>query len=238
MENQKVSLNLPEGTNEFVVREGKALELKHPKGINISGTLGAPHQFFEGKKPNAIESHIQVFNDRGEIVLHILDTDPHCETVISGKLTRDSILEQFQLNTDKRWTIAEFLKFIKTMRFYFADKEEHKNLVESIQKWSVKVERVIVEHNDHSGNSNYQLETKVRAIEGLKNTFNLSIPIFQGYEKKKFAVEIGLDPKNVEVLLYLISDELIELEIGVREKLIKSELDKFKDFPCSKVVVS
>jgi hypothetical protein len=128
------------------------------------------------------------------------------------------------------------------MRFYFADKAAQTKLVQSLQKWSVKVERVINEHNDNKGNSNFQLETKVQQSasgeDGLISKFDLLIPIFQGYAKQKFTVEIGLDPKNTAVMLYLISDELIELEIGQREKLIQDELNKFDDFECSKVVLS
>jgi hypothetical protein len=74
--------------------------------------------------------------------------------------------------------------------------------------------------------------------DGLITKFDLLIPIFQGYSKMKFTVEIGLDPKNTTVQLYLISDELIELEIGQREKLIEDELKKFDYFKCSKVVLS
>lgn len=236
MENLQINVTPPH--SEIIIREGEALPAKAARAINISGTLAAPYQFYEGKHPIAIFSHIQIRKDKGQIELHIQDTDPYTEHVIKGSLTPDSILQQFAINTDKRWTIAEFLKFIKTMRFYFADKAAHAKLVESIQKWSVKVERVINEHNDNKGNSNFQLETKVHSVDGLVSMFDLYIPIFQGYDKMKFTVEIGLDPKNTSVMLYLISDELIELEIGQREKLIASELSKFDDFPCSKIVVS
>ena len=113
--------------------------------------------------------------------------------------------------------------------------ERQRNL---FQKWQIAVERVITEFNDQKGNSDFRLETKVREVAGMVSLFDLNISIFQGYEKLKFTVEIGLDPKNTAVMLYLISDDLIELEIGQREKLIDSEMEKFNDFPCSKVVIS
>lgn len=236
----KVVLSPAQGDNEFTIRKGDALPAKADKSIIIDGTLGAPFQFLTGKDgvfPNKM-IHLQIFRDKGKLVLHMGDFDPYTEHVVTGSLKRDSVLEGFAINTDKRWTIQEFLKFIKTMRYYFADPSQHAKLVESIQKWSVKVERVIVEHNDNKGNSNFQLETKVQAVEGLISKFDLNIPIFQGYSKYKFTVEIGLDPKNTAVQLYLISDELIELEIGVREKLINEEVSKFDTFSFSKVVVS
>jgi hypothetical protein len=232
-----MKINLTTEQKEIVIRKGTALEPKAEKSITIKGTLQAPFQFLDGKNPDPAKSHILIAADKGEIVLHIQDTDPYTEHVITGKLEQDSILKLFAINSDKRWSVQEFLKFIKTMRFYFSDKSAHQQLIESLQKWSIKVERVITEHNDNKGNSNFQLETKVREVE-LISKFDLTIPIFQGYEKMKFTVEIGLDPKNTAVQLYLISDEMIELEIGQREKLISSELAKFDSFACSKVYIS
>lgn len=231
-------LNLTVTGNDITIRQGDALPAKADKSIVINGTLAAPSQFLAGKRPEAIQSHIQIAKDKGKITLHIQDTDPHTTHVITGELKRDNILEQFQINTATRWTVAEFLKFIKTMRFYFSDRAAHGALVAALQKWSIAVDRVITEFNDNKGNSDLRLETKVRSVDGLINNFDLNIPIFQGYDKSKFTVEIGLDPKNTAVMLYLISDDLIELEIGQREKLIETELAKFDGFLCSKVFVS
>lgn len=238
IEKEKLNLHLTTEQKEVIIRQGEALQARSPKSIVLNGTLQAPAQFKEGKDLDPRSSHILIMNDKGTIELHVQDTDPYTEHVIKGALTRDTILSGFGINTDRRWTIRDFLKFIKTMRFYFADRSAHNSLVESIQKWSVKIERVILEHNDNKGNSNFQLETKVQAVEGLVSKFDLNISLFQGYPKVKFTVEIGLDPKNTEVQLYLISDDLIELEIAQREKYIQAELDKFKDFMCSKIMIS
>lgn len=238
MSNENLSLHLTTDQKEVIIREGEALPPKAPRAIIINGTLLAPYQFKEGKDLNPRDCHIQVKKDQGIIELHVQDTDPYTEHVIRGSLTKDSVLALFGINSERRWSIRDFLKFIKTMRFYFADKGAHSALIESIQKWSVKIERVITEHNDQKGNSNFQLETKVQAVEGLVHKFDLTVSIFQGYPKAKFTVEIGLDPKNTEVQLYLFSDELIELEIGQREKFIYDELAMFGDFNCSKIQVS
>lgn len=238
MNDKDLSLHLITEQKEIVIRQGEALVAKAPRAIILNGTLQAPAQFKAGKELDERACHIRIENDKGIIELHVQDTDPYTEHVIRGMLTKDSVLGLFRINTDSRWPIREFLKFIKTMRFYFFDKAAHSALIESIQKWSVKIERVITEHNDQKGNSNFQLETKVQAVEGLVHKFDLNLSLFQGYPKAKFTVEIGLDPKNTEVQLYLFSDELIELEIGQREKFIEIELSKFNDFNCSKVVIS
>lgn len=239
MKSEEPTLHLTTQSNDFTFRHGDALPAKAPKSINIDGTLPAPFQFLQGKKSilTEAETHLQIFKDKGKLVLHMRDTDPYTEHVITGSLKRDSVLELFKINTDYRWRVSELVKFIKTMRYYFSSADEHKKLLENLQKWSVKIETVIKEHNDQSGNSLLMLEKKVNDID-LSRMFNVELPIFQGYEKKKFKVEIGLDPKNTSVELYLISDELIELEIGFREKLITEELAKFDEFKFSKIVVS
>lgn len=242
-----INLHVAAGVTELVVRQGEALKQGHEQPINLNGTLQAPWQYLEGKliktiPPQPGDCHIEIEKYEGRISLIVDDQHPFKRSIIVGSLQADYILQAFKINSDHRWTIQEFLKFVKTMRFYFADRAAHGALITSLQKWQVKVERVITEHNDNKGNSNFQLQTKVEQSvsgdSGLISKFDLLIPIFQGYHKWKFTVEIGLDPKATSVMLYLISDDLIELEIGQREKLIADELANFKDFPCSKVVLS
>lgn len=237
MENLELTLNGDQ--KELIIRTGDAEEIVHHKGIKITGTLSAPFQFFEGKKANlkAEDCHIQIKNDTGVISLFVNDTDPHTETVIVGYLKKDVALESWRINTEKRWTIQEFLKQVKTQTFYFSDRSERNALVDSLQKFNASVTTTIQQHNDNTGNSLALLEKKINGIE-LKNKFSLTIPIYQGYAKQKFTVEIGLDPKSNSVDLFLISDDLFTLEIENREALVEVEIANFKDFNCSKVFLS
>jgi len=244
---KEITVNVTAQGNELIIRQGEALDVSHKSPITINGTLEAPYQFYAGKKGNGEfepnDCHIEIQKNKGIITLIVNDQHPFSKSVITGSLTPDSDLKKFQINSDThRYTIADFIKFIKQFKFYFADKTAHANLVQSLQKWSVKVERVINEQNDGKGNSNFQLQTKVQQSangeDGLIQKFDLLIPIFQGYGKQKFTVEIGLDPTSTLVKVFLISDELFELEAVHREKLIQDEIDKFSEFPCSKVVLS
>lgn len=233
-----MKLNLTTEQKDITIRKGDALPPKAPQSISIDGTLGAPAQFLAGRgKIDEQNAHLRIYKDLGKLELFIQDTDPHTTHKITGSLKRDSILNGFAINSDKRWAVADFLKFIRTMRFYFPDKEQHASLIQSLQTWSVGITRVIQEHNDNTGNSKYLLETKIRDVK-LLTKFKIELPIFQGFAKHVFTVEIGLDPKAVTVDLYLISDELIELEIGVRESTIEAELKNFDQNTFAKVIVS
>lgn len=236
-ESESTQYNITPTGNELTIRHGEAEKIVHPKGINLTGILAAPYQFYEGKKPEPGQCHIQIKKDVGTISLFILDTDPHSSSIINGQLSKDGYFKEWGINTEKRWTVPAFLKHIKMQRTFFTEKSECDAMVQSLQNWNAKVELVIKNHNDNSGNSLSLLERKVSEVE-LKTKFSLTIPIFQGYPKQKFTVEVGLDPKSSSVDLYLFSNDLFEIEINHRESLIESELSKFKDFPCSKVVIS
>ena len=241
--NKDLTVNLTGEQKEIVLRTGNALEPRAPKAINITGTLPAPSQFKAGKELDPKGCHLQINFANGTIELHVQDTDPYTEHVIKGALTSNVDLKKFKINdTAHRWSVAEFLQFIKPLKFFFADRSLHQKLVLALQKWSVKVEKIINEHNDNKGNTNYQLMTTVNnsamGEDGFPQKFDLLIPIFQGYPNVQFTVEIGLDPNNATVKLFLMSDQLVELEAGFKEKLLAEELAKFEDFPCSKIVLA
>ena len=225
------------GPGEYIIRKGDADIIKHQKSITISGTLGAPSAFLRGKRVEDITCHLRIQKDRGILELHIQDTDPHTEHVITGSLKRDSVLESFQLNTEKRWTVREFLKFIRERKFYFSDPAHHFKMIESLRKWEGEIQTILKEHQDTQGNSLTMLEKKVTGVKFVDN-FNLTIPIFQGYPKETFTVEIGLDPTSTAVNIFLISDQLFELEANKREAILEKELKEFDDHLFSKVVIS
>lgn len=234
-----VQVNPVDGFVTLHEMTSKGQDWKAEPSIKLAGVLAAPYQFLIGKRDLFTDTsiHLLINKSLGTLHLRLGDNDAYRTHEISGSLTKDSTLAQFKINTDYRWTVNELIKFLRTMRYYFSDSDDHKKMVESLQKWTAKVETVIKNHQDTSGNSLVMLEKRVGEIE-LIRSFNLTIPIFQGYEKKKFRVEIGFDPKNTSVDLYLISDELFELEIQFREQLIDAEVARFDEYKFSKVIVS
>jgi hypothetical protein len=234
---EKFNVVLKEGQNEVIVRTGEAPKIQYAKSIKIGGILAAPHQFLIGKELDALKCHLRIEKDKGTIALHILDTDPNSASLITGSLKNDSYFLQWGINSQKGWTVRDFTKHIKMHKSFFSTGTDCDDLVASLQKWNAKIETVIKEHNDQKGNSLSMLEKNVSDVD-LKTKFSLTIPIFQGYPKQTFSVEIGLEPKQNYVELFLFSNDLFTLEIQHREQLIEAELAKFSEFNCSKVVLS
>lgn len=234
-----VRLNITTLGSEVIVRTGEAPEVRYPQPIRIEGTLNAPAQFLLGKETVDQETHLRIYNQDGRLELFLKDTDKDSMSVITGTLKKNPDLSKFNINSEThRYSVSDFLRFIKTQRVFFSNKAQHASLISNMQKWNAKIETILVQENDQKGNSNFQVEQKVRAVEGLVEKFELTIPIFQGDVNLKFSVEIGLDPKNTAVLLYLYSDELFELEFTQRTKLMSEALKEYDNKKFSKVIVS
>jgi len=230
------------GPGEYTFRVGAALELKAPLNINISGMLSAPAEWLSKKAAeyDPKDAHLIVDKDNNKLTLTLDEYQPTSRDVITGSLTDDVELAKWQINTSKRWTVNELLQFVRERKYFFTDGAEQEKLLASLQKWNVNINREIKKHNDNSGNSLDSLETNVTKVEGLVKQFNLSIPIFKGYEKKTFSVQFGLDPKSTQVDLYMFSDELFTLKKTLLDSLFAQELAKFKalNFDCSVVNIS
>lgn len=236
MEKLNVTVETP---GVYTFREGNAEEIRYPKPIIINGVIDAPAQFLKGKKIDSDSSHIRIHNQKGMIELFVNDTDKDSMHIITGALMASKDLAEFNINSQThRWDVSGFLRFVKQRRYFFANKDQHSKLIANMQSWNAKIETTLAQANDQKGNSNFQVEQRVRAVDGFVDRFELLIPIFQGDVVQKFTVEIGLDPKNTSVALYLFSDELFELEIVRREALMNAALEEMKDYSFSKVVVS
>lgn len=234
--------NITTNERELTIREGAAISPKESaqKSIAISGTLAAPFDFLVGKPSMAqdVENiHLKIDNQSGVLILVVNDQHPYTTHTITGSLTEFAELAPFRINSDNRWAVKDFKKFLRTVKVHFADRSEVDALLESLNKWEAKIETVIKNHNDNSGNSLTMLEQSVNGVQ-LKRKFTLLMPIYKGYGAQKFEVEICTEPKNTEVQLYLVSDELYELKALQRLTIMADELKKFDQHKFSKVVVS
>lgn len=234
----KFDINAP---GEHSILFGEAEKKIYPKSMNISGVLSAPADFLRGKLGlfKKEDAHLLIDRDNNKLTLNIDERSEKSPIQITGQLKPSEDLAAWQINTPTRWSVASLLAFVRERKFFFADSMVHAKLISSLQKWNVNVETIIKQHNDNSGNSLAQLERKVNDVELVKE-FSLSIPIYKGYDKRTFVVNIGLDPKNNQVDFFLYSDELFFLTRSDREVLFAKEIENFKTlgFDCSVVEVS
>ena len=236
--NVNVKVDSTEGVVTIVTGERELLKEKSKQAIKLSGVLQAPSDFLAGRKDkyNDLETHLEIYKSEGKLVL-VIHEDVHTTHQVTGSLSLDANLRDFKINEEKQWTVQELKKFILARGFFFDNPAEATQLINNLNSFTAKVNVLIKEHNSNDGNSLLQLETKVNGIE-MKREFTLNIPIYQGYEKKKFKVNIGFEPTSTAVLLFLYSEDLALLVHSEREKIVDNELSKFADNTFSKVLLS
>lgn len=244
---------------QVIIREGDAKDIALPKGIQITGTLKAPFQFLEAKIsgkdvgemgtdcPLALTEENKIYNVKrstllvdkttGTLTLILNEKDPY-EDRITGKLTLDPSWKEFLINTDKLMNLNEVIKLMKRNKFKFTSPEKHSDFLVTLQNFNAKVTTTFKNFRDGSGSS-IDLVEKVVAENKNAPEFSLTVPIYQGYEKKSFRVQTCLDAQGQTVLFYFESVELYELIDSERERAINEELEKFKKhFNCSVVEVA
>lgn len=237
---QKETLEFKE-PGVYKILHGAAELERYPLRIELTGILSAPHDFLKNKVENyeAKQAHLLIDRDKNTLILSLNSKDDKSCDTIQGRLSIDPQLEAFAINTEKRWTVKAFVEFLRQRKFFFKEPDAQGKLIASLQKWSVNIERVIKEHNSNDGNSVSSLETKVSGVD-LITKFDLDIPVYKGYAKKQFSVQIGLDPKSTHVELFLYSEDLPFLVYSERERLFGVEVEKFTKlgFDCSVVNIS
>ena len=224
--NDKINVNLPEGTNELVIRHGEAKEIEYPQTINISGIITSPGDWWQKKSRDVTDSHVIVYDKSISLIIH--EHDLFGQEVINGTIQSFKELEKFQINGNKRYSTKELSRFLKFNRMYFLDRDENMEIVSKLQKFRAKVTQEIEDGNDFKGNKKYLFEQKVTHELGLLE-FTLYIPIFKGENPVSFKVEIGFDITDGSTTLFLESVELKELEQSIAKQLIEDQIKRFPE---------
>lgn len=244
----KVDVFATEGNNEIIVRHGQALPLHEVKPVTYSGRLDTPRAFLSKKRDakNADDSPYYqpqdatfvVDEEANRVTLYLNEWDTPTD-VIAGELKPHPALALFNVNGKQRWGINQLWEFLKPLGYYFADKEAHRVFLQNLRQFNSKVSTAVSASHDNAGNKKATYERVVEE-NSLSNdpTFVLSMPLFQGYEAKTFRVELGFEPTDGGVSIFLTSDELFVLLLEERDALMEVEKQYFEEWGCSVLVKS
>ena len=151
MSENKINLVVPKDYNgkpiEVVLREGEApvaLDPKEPERVVISGTIDAPLRWLEKRVEliNQKSTNIIVNRDKMGLALTIDETN-YYQTGISGILQASKEMQEFGINTDKKWEPVKLSQFFKMHRAFFKDKSENMMLVSTLKNFKAKVNQDI-----------------------------------------------------------------------------------------------
>lgn len=225
--------------NELTVREGKALELKPPEKIKLSGDIKTVRSFVEKRKgiSEFTDSLQEIDPDRAVVTVDKdnlsieIDLDPEnfYSTVITGRLELNPELLKFGIDTGKKYTQTELIKLLRRSKRWFSDSATHESLLKAYMALDVKVTTDLKnDAPDNRGNRYNSFEKKITA--NIPEDFILNVPIFKGQDYKKFRVEIILDSTDGSTKFWFESVELEELISIESEAILNKELEACADY--------
>lgn len=230
MSEEKININ--PGIAEVTILKGDAPKQPSivPNQIQISGNLKAPGVFWRARHElyDYDDCHVEYSKASGEIALNLDITTPYPGKVI-GKLVLNPDLEAFRIGT-LQCSPKELAKFLKMKRAFFSDKDQHRTLVAELNNLKAKIEGEIEQIQDTRGNKREMIEKKVTT--NISMAFDLEMPIYLGYESKKFKVEICLDSTDASITSWMESMELEDLKTSMRDLIFEDELKHFEGLVC------
>lgn len=227
----------PSGPVEIIVREGKAAEPVNPQPINISGDITAPfawyekHRVFSGlSEPSDFtpkDAHLEA-DVRGRILKLTIHPELPTRTVVTGTLQVSDFFKDWRFG--ESWgDSSKLADFIRKRKRFFTSKDVAAKLISALQTFEADVQTTIEKTKDRQG-GNYKNAVGMVVKSNIPNpTFELNLPLFDGYQPVTILVEIVVEPRDGGVSIYLESIEAEELVEVTGERIVKDEIGKFRD---------
>ena len=222
--------------DELTIREGKALELREPQKISVSGDINSIGNFLMRRANVNEAAGLQfVHKDRALVIVDkenmtiqlLVDPENFYGTVVTGKLELSDELKKFSINKNKLFTREELVSLLKFSKIYFADPDQHFKVLTSYQAFKANAQIDMSASNDTRGNRSANYDKKVTTE--LPDSFVLNVPIFKGQEKRKFMVEICLEVTDGSSRFWFESVELHDIIEGEKDTIIGAQLEFCKD---------
>lgn len=213
MKAENIKINVAEGVQELIIREGEAKKIHEPKSIEFSGVISNPYEYLKkGFDPEEIiNSTLEYSYDKKQICLRyaIRRVNPD---MILGTMKLHEELNSFDLNSGKRIEPSKMAEFLRTKMHYFLDRAEGMKLVKELQEFKAKVDKEIEKADDKRANVRQVYVQKVTS--NIPTEFSLNLPLFVGGERLPIRVEIDIDPFELNCVLIAPNlKEMIDTEV-------------------------
>jgi hypothetical protein len=238
---EKVAVNLMNGAQGSIltIREGKALEEKHPERFMIKGRIESVRQYLDARRGSTLaEGTLQhIDKDKAVIIVNeeeltiTLKLDPNNPfgTEVIGQMQHNADLAGFQINKEHKFSRESLVKLLTFSRRFFNDAVEWENTLNAVRRLKVSSTSDISQDTDNRGNKELIFKKSVDSAN-IPKSFILLIPIFKGQVPRKFSVDLCLEVTDAGVKFYLESVELVELTEQDRKDIINKELLTYSDY--------
>ena len=127
----KINLVVPKDYNGTPIEV--ALDPKEPEKVVISGTIDAPFKWLEKRVELINQKSANIIVNRDKMCLTVtIDETNYYQTIIGGVLQASKEMQEFGINTDKKWEPIKLSQFFKMHRAFFKDKSENMMLVSTL----------------------------------------------------------------------------------------------------------
>lgn len=225
MEQQPLVFNLPDGQEQFTIRQGQApknLDEQAPVKIDIAGTINAPLCWLE-KRIADIDQHkayLHVNRDQLTMLLVINEDDPYRRGSIVGKLQFSKVFLSFGINSESDWEPAQLGQFLKMNRTYFVSRDQNNVVVDALRSFKAKVNSDVEREVKQNGNRAMVFRQAVDS--NIPESFKLCIPIFSGCAPVEIEVETYAEIDGSDVTITLMS-------AGAMDAIEDVKLHQFND---------
>lgn len=230
MENSHFKLEVKEGVQELVIREGDALPLFPTKQVEISGAIDAPSRFIAKRNTefNPLKSHVLINRDNQSIEL-IINEDSHTELIkVTGELKISKDFTKLGINSGKEYSPNELSQTLKMMRSFFTSLADWTNIVHTLKNLKAKVNKSIEDSSDDRGNKTVNFNQVVES--NMPDSFELNLCLIKGEPNYTISIDVLLEAKNHDIVCYLESIEAQDLMTEITNSRIDEEIIKIQDF--------
>lgn len=246
----EIQLAVTGNTSALTIREGKALELREPNVINITGDIDTVKNFVAkryikdvpenvdevavpGKVYNLQEFYkntaVVTFNKSKLTISLEVNPQDFYGPKVSGSLMESDELAPWAINDAKTFNREELVKLIRFNKRFFADAVVHDKVLKAFESLSLTGNTQVEAASNSRGNQNTQFK-KILNTDNVPTSFVLEMPLYKGQPKKKFMVDICIDSSESRVIFWFESVELKELQDSTVETIFNEQKELFGDF--------
>lgn len=224
---EKLHLTVDGSTREVVIRHGEAACVYDPVGIYVRGDITTVSRFINGRLKFISEQAYVIANIESGTITYLEDPTNHFGAKAQAHLESSGELAQIQHSFTNRMTLEALTQAVRRYRFYFADKEEHKELLVALSEFSIKVETTIDNSDNRRGDVYKRLMQEVEC--SIPHTFVLEIPLYKNTLPKRVVFDLLFELYDNSARFTVESVELQELLYAEREQLILDEIEKVRE---------
>ncbi len=218
---------------EHVIRIGQAHNVHDLKPVSIIGDIHSPRKWVENRfKPaeklpygvNAIFYH-----KKGKICLTV-DEDSVFATQIVGALKKNEFLSNLRINSESYYTLKDLVSTFRFAGRYFVSSKDHKDFLSTLNSFNAKIQKDLVSNSNRATGS-FENSSKVEISGSLKEkSFTLNVPIYEGFDKQQFLINIEVEEVSGSPVFYLISDDIDEILESEQNRIFQESEQVFNDY--------